>query len=71
LVAFAFTGSGPVIRQDGPALTVTVFVLVELHPEEFEVVNVRMKVPAVPAVTLIVLVVVDPTIVPLPLMLHA
>ena len=55
------------IRQDGTAFIVTVLVLVEIQPDEFEVVRVRVNVPLVPAVTVIDDPVVEPLIVPLPL----
>ena len=62
------------IVEAGTALTVTVLVQVELHVTVHfvagVVVRVNVNVPAAPAVTFTVEQVVDPTIVPFPLILH-
>lgn len=65
----AHTGFAPVIVQGGSALTVTVFVQAGLltQPLALVVVRVKVKVPAAPAVTPTDCEVVEPTIVPLPL----
>ena len=70
LVEFALTASAPVIRHDGGAFTVTVFVLVELQPDVFEVVSVRINEPAPLAVTFTDEPVAEPIMLPFPLILH-
>ena len=70
-VELAHTASGPVIKHDGKAFTVTVFVLVDEHPVALVVVNVRVNVPGLPAVTITEEpVLVELTMVPFPLILH-
>ena len=69
-MVLAHTASGPVMRQDGNAMTVTTLVLVEMHPVELVVVKVNVKVPADRALTDTDELVVVPTMVPFPAMLH-
>ena len=68
------TDAGPVIIEAGSALTVTVLVQVELqvvvHFAAGVVVSVSVKVPVAPALTVTEEQVVDPEIVPFPLMLQ-
>ena len=58
------------MRQDGNAMTVTTLVLVEVHPVELVVVKVNVKVPADWALTDTEEPVVEPTMVPFPVMLQ-